>query len=455
MQKFMDGKLLNYLMIKKIFYFLTNLSLNKKKILKPKVFRKKDHGINKNYLSQNAIEVIKTLQNYGFKSFVVGGAVRDILLDLKPKDFDIGTNAKPEEIKNLFKRAFIIGRRFKLVHVMFGHEKIEVTTFRGNSNKNSVKDEHGRVLRDNEFGENHEDAERRDFTINAMYYDPTKEIILDYHNGLQDISNKVLRIIGNPEARYREDPVRILRAFRFAAKLNLKISHKTKAPIRILAPLINNVPVARVFDELIKIITSGDSLDCIKKIKREGIDGKILPMLDIILDQPLNDKFTILFFNKTDSRVKSGKSISPSFLFAALLWKKVLKRVEINKNTKEHSISILNQAIRIVLNEQSEKLHLHRKIISDVKEIWFMQLRFERKSKKSPFKILQHSKLRTSYNFLLLRCESGEIDNKVGEWWKSFIESDDSGRKELLSKKNKSLSQRNLSKKFKNKNLNN
>ena len=231
----------------------------------PVVLGPKEHGINPQLLSPNAVRVTQTLQEAGFKAFVVGGAVRDLLLGVKPKDFDVATNATPEQVKRLFRRAFIIGRRFQIVHVMFGQELIEVTTFRGASAESAPKDEHGRVLRDNTFGEQHEDAERRDFTINAMYYDPASQTVLDYHNGIADIRNKTLRIIGVPEARFREDPVRLLRVVRFAAKLNFTIDPATREPIQVMAPLINNVPAARVFDEMLKLLLSGHALACLRQ----------------------------------------------------------------------------------------------------------------------------------------------------------------------------------------------
>ena len=231
----------------------------------PDVLGPKEHGIDPALVSPNAVRVTQTLQDAGYKAFIVGGAVRDLLLGIKPKDFDVATNATPEQVKQLFRRAFIIGRRFQIVHVMFGQELIEVTTFRGASAEAAPKDEHGRVLRDNTFGEQHEDATRRDFTINAMYYDPASQAVLDYHGGIADIRDKKLRIIGEPEARYREDPVRMLRVVRFAAKLKFTIDPASSAPIRVMAPLIDNVPAARVFDEMLKLLMSGHALACLQQ----------------------------------------------------------------------------------------------------------------------------------------------------------------------------------------------
>jgi poly(A) polymerase len=238
-------------MIKKFIRRMLGGGAGQETSVRPKIVGPEEHGIQLDDVSSNAIRVTQTLQKAGFKAFVVGGAVRDLVLGLKPKDFDVATDATPEEIRRLFRRAFIIGRRFQIVHVMFGQDLIEVTTFRGNSADEALKDAHGRVLRDNTFGEQHEDAARRDFTINAMYYDPAEQLVLDYHGGMKDIRNHTMRIIGAAEARYREDPVRLLRVVRFAAKLEFKIAPDTRQPMAVMAPLINNVPVARVFDEML------------------------------------------------------------------------------------------------------------------------------------------------------------------------------------------------------------
>jgi poly(A) polymerase len=396
-----------------------------------------EHGINPQLLSPNAVRVTQTLQENGFKAFVVGGAVRDLLLGVKPKDFDVATNATPEQVRKLFRRAFIIGKRFQIVHVMFGQEIIEVTTFRGASSDNAPKDEHGRVLRDNTFGEQHEDAARRDFTINAMYYDPATQTVLDYHNGITDIRNKTLRIIGVPEGRYREDPVRLLRVVRFAAKLGFTIDPATREPIQVMAPLINNVPAARVFDEMLKLLMSGHALACLQQLRQEGLHHGLLPLLDVVLEQPLGEKFVTLALENTDERVRQGKGVSPGFLFASLLWHQVLEKWNAYKAAGEYPIPALHLAADDVLNTQTEKLALQRRITTDMRDIWAMQPRFERRAGKSPYKLLEHMRMRAGYDFLLLRCESGELDPEIGEWWTAFIAADGPGREELLAKKPK------------------
>ncbi|MFZ6689382.1 polynucleotide adenylyltransferase PcnB [Undibacterium sp. SXout11W] len=404
---------------------------------KPSVLTAKEHGINPKLVSANAIRVTQTLQENGFKAFIVGGAVRDLLTGVKPKDFDIATNATPEQVKRLFRRAFIIGRRFQIVHVMFGQDLLEVTTFRGPSNDAAPKDEHGRVLRDNTFGEQHEDAARRDFTINAMYYDPASQTVFDYHGGIKDIRKKTLRIIGVPEARYREDPVRMLRVVRFAAKLQFEIDAATRAPIGVMAPLINNVPAARVFDEMLKLLTSGHAMACLQQLRKEGLHHGLMPLLDVVMEQPLGEKFVTLSLANTDERVQQGKPVSPSFLFASLLWHQVLEKWDAYKAAGEFPIPALHLAADDVLNTQTDALAIQRKIGADMRDIWAMQPRFEKRVGKTPYKMLEHQRLRAGYDFLLLRCASGEIEAEVGEWWTDFINGDAEQREKLINTKPK------------------
>jgi poly(A) polymerase len=399
----------------------------------PDILGPDDHGIDLKLVSPNAIRVTQTLQEAGFKAFVVGGAVRDLLLGVKPKDFDIATDATPEEVKKLFRRAFIIGRRFQIVHVMFGQDLLEVTTFRGKGSDNAPKDEHGRVLRDNSFGPQHEDAERRDFTINAMYYDPATQSVLDYHGGIGDIRDKVLRIIGQPEARYREDPVRMLRVVRFAAKLQFTIEPATRAPIPVMAPLIDNVPAARVFDEMLKLLMSGHALACLKELRSSGLHHGLLPLLDVVLEQPIGMKFVTLALESTDARVKAGKGVSPGFLFASLLWHQVLEKWNAYRTAGEAPIPALHLAADDVLDNQTDNLALQRRIATDMRDIWAMQPRFERRNGKNPYKLLEHPRFRAGFDFLLLRCESGELDAELGNWWATFYGADIAERERLIN----------------------
>lgn len=399
----------------------------------PVILGPAEHRIDPRLLSQNAVRTTQTLQENGYKAFIVGGAVRDLLLGVKPKDFDIATDATPEQVKRLFRRAFIIGRRFQIVHVMFGQELLEVTTFRGAGANNAPKDEHGRVLRDNSFGPQHEDAMRRDFTINAMYYDPSNQTVLDYHGGTADIRDKILRIIGVPEERYREDPVRMLRVVRFAAKLQFTIEPATRAPIATMAELINNVPAARVFDEMLKLLMSGHALACLKELRNSGLHHGLLPLLDVVLEQPIGMKFVTLALESTDQRVNAGKGVSPGFLFASLLWHETLEKWDAYKAAGEPSIPALHLAADDVLEDQTEKLALQRRIGSDMRDIWAMQPRFERRSGKAPYKLLEHPRFRAGYDFLLLRCASGELDAEVGEWWSAFVDGEVNDRERLIT----------------------
>ncbi|MBM3348064.1 MAG: polynucleotide adenylyltransferase PcnB, partial [Betaproteobacteria bacterium] len=271
----------------------------------PRVIPLVKHGIRRESLSHGARKVCEVLHQAGHSAYVVGGAVRDLLLGVKPKDFDVATDASLEEVHRLFRRSRLIGRRFKIVHVMFGAETVEVSTFRAGDSSNT--DEHGRVLRDNVFGTREEDAARRDFTVNSLYYDPADETILDFHDGLRDLRRKSVRIIGDPLARYREDPVRMLRAVRFAARLGFEIDGQTFAPISGMANLLDNVPPARLFDEMLKLLVSGHAVPCVRQLRSAGLHHGVLPLLDVILEQPLGKKFVMLALAQTDERVQMGK----------------------------------------------------------------------------------------------------------------------------------------------------
>lgn len=420
-------------MIKK---FIRKIFGNKPKTSSPsdpkaQVFSVKQHGIRAHHIPENARFIISTLEQNGYQAYIVGGAVRDLLLKLNPKDIDIATNATPEQIKRLFRRAFIIGKRFRIVHIVFGKELFEITTFRGNHSHHTTN-EHGRILQDNHFGTHHEDATRRDFTINALYYNPTTEKIIDYHHGMADIQNKILRIIGDPVARYREDPVRMLRAIRLTAKLHLTLDPQSHRPIKELAPLISHIPPARIFDELLKFLQSGQALKCLTALRQTQLHHELLPWLEKAFTDPQSNQFIGHALNATDQRIQMGKSISPSFLFATLLWHEVLPLWELHQKKGEHLLPALHLAIDDVLEKQSEKLAIQKKFSADMREIWSMQPRFLRRTGRAPFKLIIHPRLRAGYDFLLLRCQSNEIPSELGTWWTQFIEADDPTREKLL-----------------------
>lgn len=396
------------------------------------------HGIARERISPCALKVTQTLQESGHTAFIVGGAVRDAILGWQPKDFDVATSATPEQVRELFRRSRIIGRRFKIVHVMCGRETVEVSTYRagavGNEgNDQQVADEHGRLLRDNVYGTQEQDAIRRDFTINALFYDPATQQVWDFHDGVEDLKKKRLRMIGDPEQRYREDPVRMLRAVRFSASRGLEIDQATRAPIKSVTPLLANVPAARLFDEMLKLLLSGHAYECVMALRAEGLHHGLLPMLDVILDQPMGERFVMMALRNTDARIKSDKPVSPSFLFASLLWHEVLatwKRLE-EKNMPQ--IPALYEAMDQVAQSQASMLAIPRRYSSDMKEIWVMQPRFLQRNGRRPYRLLENPRFRAAYDFLLLRCASGEVDPQIGEWWTRFQHADETERSALLT----------------------
>ena len=390
------------------------------------------HGLPREAITPTAGKVCAVLREAGFSAYVVGGAVRDLLLGIPPKDFDIATNARPEQVKPLFRRALIIGRRFRLVHVMVGGDTVEVSTFRAADPDTAEKDEHGRVLRDNVFGTQAEDARRRDFTVNALYYDPATEEVVDFHGGLADLKKRVLRVIGDPQTRYREDPVRMLRAVRLAAKLGLTLDPATRAPIRSLAPLMERVPPARLFDEMLKLLLSGHASACLRQLREVGLHKGLLPLLDVILEQPLGERFVTLALAQTDERVLAGRPVSPAFLFAALLWHEVLAAWKAREGHGERSISALDHAMDDVLDSQAEKLAITRKLTATMREVWGMQPRFEARSGPRAFRLLEAPRFRMAYDFLALRAASGEVAAELEAWWRAFQAADPDTRKAML-----------------------
>lgn len=395
------------------------------------------HGIGRDRISACALRVTDTLQAHHHTAFVVGGAVRDLVLGWQPKDFDVATSATPEEVRALFRRSRIIGRRFKIVHVMCGREMVEVSTYRGpaasaEDGDERVADEHGRILRDNVFGTQEQDAIRRDFTLNALFYDPSTQEVWDYHDGFADLRKRRLRMIGDPDQRYREDPVRMLRAIRLSASRGLEIELKTREPIKALALLLANVPPSRLFDEMLKLLLSGNAYECVMALRQEGLHHGLLPMLDVILEQPLGERFVMMALRNTDARIKNEKSVSPSFLFASLLWHEVLAAWKKLEAGGMPSVPALYQAMEQVAQTQAEKLAIPRRYGADMKEIWATQPRFAQRAGKRPYRLLENPRFRAAYDFLLLRCASGEVDPALGEWWTHFQHANDGERRDLL-----------------------
>ena len=396
------------------------------------------HSLARNRISPAALKVCEGLRAGGFQAYVVGGAVRDVLLGATPKDFDVATDARPEQVKPLFRRALLIGRRFRLVHVIIGGETVEVSTFRAAqpapeaSDDARVTNEHGRVLRDNVFGNQEEDARRRDFTVNALYYDPHTEEVIDFHGGLADLKKRVLRVIDDPEVRFREDPVRMLRAVRLSAKLGLTIDPTTRAPIRRMASLIEHVPPARLFDEMLKLLLSGHASACLRQLRHDGLHKGMLPLLDVILDQPLGERFVTLALAQTDERVLADRPVSPAFLFAALLWHEVLAAWKARIARGEASALALESAMDDVLDAQCEKLAITRKLTATMREVWQMQPRFEQRGGQRPWRLLESPRFRMSYDFLAIRAASGEVPAELEAWWRAFQFADEETRHAML-----------------------
>ena len=425
---------------------------------------KGEHQIDPSLVDERAIRVVRTLADAGYEAYIVGGAVRDLLVGLRPKDFDVATNATPEQVKALFRRAFIIGRRFRIVHVVFGRgrqerglsEVIEVSTFRamvdaaaadqvsGNektsksdlAGKSHVVDAEGRVLRDNVWGSQIDDAARRDFTINAMYYDPVREIVVDYHGGIRDVKKKLLRMIGDPAARYREDPVRIIRVVRFAAKLGFEIEPKTRAPIKEMAALLDNVPASRTFDEMIKLLQTGHALASIQELRKQGLHRGVFPVLDVALDEAQRhdgrEKFVRLALADTDRRVLESKPVAPSFMLACMLWHDVLDGWSKLEAQGEPPFAALQQAVDTVFDARIGDISGRGKLAADMREIWLMQPRFERRHGNSVATLIEQPRFRAGFDFLRLRGAAGEIDADLANWWEDFSLADEGGRRELL-----------------------
>jgi poly(A) polymerase len=427
-----------------------------------------EHRIDPGLVDDRAMDVVRTLKQGGFEAYIVGGAVRDLLVGLRPKDFDVATSATPEQVKQLFRRAFIIGRRFRIVHVIYGrgreHEVIEVSTFRAHldsslaeqvgGNERTSKSElagmkhavdaSGRVLRDNVWGPMEEDAARRDFTINAMYYDPETQVVVDYHHGIRDAGKQIIRMIGDPASRYREDPVRIIRAVRFAAKLNalgFKFEDKTAAPLRDMCGLLADVPQSRLFDEMLKLLQTGHALASIAQLRSLGLGTGIYPLLDVVVENA-EEPFLNLALQDTDRRVGEGKPVAPSFLLACVLWADVRSGWEQRKQRGEHAMPALQDAIDDAFNARIGDVSGRGKLGGDMRDIWAMQPRFEKRVGSSPYSLLDQPRFRAGFDFLRLRAQTGEVEAELGDWWEKFSTAYDDERHQMIEAIRQEQSQR-------------
>jgi len=416
------------------------------------------HGIDPSLVDDRALSVVRTLQDAGYEAYVVGGAVRDLLLGLRPKDFDVATDATPEEVKALFRRAFIIGRRFRIVHVVYGrgreHEVIEVSTFRAHLDNRAAEqvkgnertskselagmkhavDSSGRVLRDNVWGPQDEDATRRDFTVNAMYYDPESQYLVDYHGGMQDSNKKVLRMIGDPVARYREDPVRIIRTVRFAAKLSqlgFKLETKTAKPLAAMLGLLADVPQSRLFDEMLKLLQTGHALASIEQLQKLGLQKGIYPLLDVVVERA-DSPFVKAALVDTDRRVGEGKPVAPSFLLACVLWADVKLGWDQRLANRVPPFPALQESIDEVFEARIGDVSGRGKLAADMREIWMMQPRFDKRIGSTAFSLVEQARFRAGFDFLRLRAEVSEVELALADWWQEFSMADDAAREDLI-----------------------
>jgi len=388
-----------------------------------------EHCITRKNISNGALRVLYRLNESGYQAFLVGGAVRDLLLGGHPKDFDIATNATPEQVRALFRNCRLIGRRFRLAHVVFGREIVEVATFRGTSDDGSG-DRHmveGRLVRDNVYGSIEEDALRRDFTVNALYYDIDDFSVRDYVGGMRDLEQRTLRLIGDPESRYREDPVRMLRAARLAPKLDFKIAPEAAAPFAKLGTLLVDAPPARLFDESLKLFLSGYGLASFHALQTHGLLQHVFPGTARALASEHADRFRVLLertLASTDERVRSDKPVTPAFLFAAMLWEPVREEAEARIAAGAEPSQAWSAASEYIMVEQAHRVAIPRRFAGSIEEIWMMQPRFEQRAKKRVFRLLAHPRFRAAYDFLLLRSAESPALGELAEWWTHAQEAD-------------------------------
>lgn len=388
------------------------------------------HRISADMLSFAAEKVVKQLNKEGFQAYVVGGAVRDLLLGVEPKDFDVATNATPEQVHKIFRRSRIIGRRFQIVHVLVGSETIEVTTFRGGDK--ALQNAHGRIMKDNTYGSIEEDAMRRDFTCNALYYDPIREEILDFHQGLSDIADRKLVMIGDAAERYQEDPVRILRAVRLSGKLGFDVEENTAAPIPQYAGRLKNEPVARLFDEIMKLLFSGHARQCLQKLNTLGVSDDIHPLLSALKSaDKAESRIIALALKNTDERLRADKSVSVGFVLAAVLWPQLNAYWQQYRRQGQKPAPALNDAVATLRETVEKGWGVPQRFSATMREIWQLQPQFDHMRGVRPHKLLSQPRFRAAYDFLVLRGQVGEVDSDMVQWWTSFQHADDETRSQM------------------------
>jgi poly(A) polymerase len=389
---------------------------------RPVIVSRSDHNISRANISPNALKVLYRLRSAGFEAFIVGGGVRDLLLDRHPKDFDVATNADPDQIQDVFRNCRLIGRRFRLAHVRFGRDVIEVATFRASgaepNDDERAHSDSGRILRDNVYGTIDEDVWRRDFTINALYYNIADFSVWDYVGGLADVRARTLRLIGDPETRYREDPVRMLRAIRFAAKLDFELAPEAAAPIASLGKLLRDVPPARLFDELLKLFHGGHAVRSFDLLLQYDLFRYLFEDTAALLETDQRDKlieFIRTGLGATDARIRADKPVTPMFLYAVFLWFPIRALAErLQKEGWNEPHAIVEASHRIVLGQQTS---FPRRFSSPMKELLAMQWRFPQRQGVRAVRLLQHKRFRAAYDFLQLRARCGEVEQEVVDWW--------------------------------------
>ena len=398
------------------------------------------HCISRADISEGALKVLYRLKGAGYEAFLVGGGVRDLLLGREPKDFDIATNARPEEVKALFRNCRLIGRRFRLAHVRFGREIIEVATFRSASDDAEDGERvtvDGRILRDNAYGTLEDDALRRDFTINGLYYNIADFSVVDFANGVADLEAGLLRLIGDPQVRFREDPVRILRALRFSAKLGFRIEAATEAPIRDLAPLLEDISPARLFDEVMKMLFTGHGVASFELMDRYGVFERLFPQVHAAMETDSGDTVRTLVLRalaNTDTRIAEDRPVTPAFLFAALLWGPLLMAARrLAEGHGGSDTEILELAASEVIEKQNRHVAFPKRFTLVSREIWDMQGRLEQRRGRRPLQLLTHPRFRAGYDFLLLRGEAGEAVGDLPQWWTTFQEDNEEARAAMLA----------------------
>ncbi len=421
----------------------------------PVVIPRPEHNISRANISPNALKVLYRLRDAGHQACLVGGGVRDLLLGREPKDFDIATNARPEQVYKLFRNCRLIGRRFRLAHVQFGQEIIEVATFRAHGDDSEDGDgpsveraEDGRILSDNVYGGIEQDAWRRDFTINALYYDIANFAVLDYVGGMADLKAGLIRLIGDPAQHYHEDPVRLLRAARFAAKLGFRLEPATEAPLHQLGHLLEKVPPARLFDEILKLFTGGCAIQTFELLRHYRLFGWLFPATERCLNHQQHHYPKTLLVRAlagTDRRVAEGKPIHPAFLFAALLWEPLREQMSHLETEGLDEHEVLQEAAERVIQAQIRHTTLPRRYSLPMREIWEMQQRLTATTGKRPLRLLDHPRFRAGYDFLLLRAEADEQAAELADWWTRLLALDAAGRVQATqpaAKANKGKSRR-------------